>query len=316
VAGYATRRLGAALLTFAALLIGASLLAAWLGNGCAAAACEGAGAITPVAWLDAALHLDFGTGADNQSVREAIATALPASALLVVPTILINMLCGWGIGALSSVRVGRSSRAGRLLLALLTVCQTVPIFWLGGLLVGICAVWLGWLPPGGIVGLQWPAFGTAAYGDALRAQPLPALTDLLSHMVLPVLTLALATMAVDMRLARAALPPALRARWSTTARASGLAERRIFARATRVAAPNVIAGSAAGAPLFLSALIVVEYLFGWPGVGMLAYHAARGGDGATLSALLVLFGTITIVVVLVADLLAAWADPRLRMERR
>lgn len=332
MARYAARRLGSALLALIALLIGAALLAAWFGAGCADATCPGATGVTPVGWLDSALHLDFGTSADNQPVGAAVATALSASALLIVPAILITMLGGWGLGALSVARAmvtesggmterqdasrHAAARGGYLLLALLAICQSVPVFWLGGVLVAVCAVGLGWLPPGGIVGGQWPAFGTAAYGAALRAQPLPVLADLLSHMALPVLTLVLASIATDLRLVRAALPSALHAPWSRTARASGLAERRILARAARVAVPGIVGGSASGAPLFLSALVLVEYLFGWPGLGMLAYHAARTGDGATLAALLALFGAATIAVGFGADLLAAWADPRLREPRR
>lgn len=84
-------------------------------------------------------------------------------------------------------------------------------------------------------------------------------------------------------------------------------------RAARAAFPAIVGGSAAGAPLAASALVLVEYLFGWPGVGLLAYRAARTGDSATLGALALLFGFVVIVIGLLADLLAAWADPRRRL---
>src|SRR5438309_1097191 len=134
---YALRRLALALLTLAALVIAVGFLVPWLGNGCMGDNCAGSpAALTPGAWLGAAFRLDFGRAADNQPVTTAIVTALPASLLLIIPVVLIDVLCGWGGGALSVLRRSGAARrlglAGRLALALATVCQIVPIFWLGG----------------------------------------------------------------------------------------------------------------------------------------------------------------------------------------
>jgi len=95
-------------------------------------------------------------------------------------------------------------------------------------------------------------------------------------------------------------------------RAAGLSRPRLLRRAARPTLPVVAGGAAADLPLFAGALVLVEYLFGWPGLGLLAYHAARTGDVATLGALLLLFGFVVITAGLVADLVGAWADPRQR----
>jgi peptide/nickel transport system permease protein len=79
--------------------------------------------------------------------------------------------------------------------------------------------------------------------------------------------------------------------------------------------PAVAGAVAAELPILIGALVLVEYLFGWPGLGLLAYHAARAGDWALLQALAALAGLASIGAGLVADLLAAWADPRLRGHR-
>lgn len=74
----------------------------------------------------------------------------------------------------------------------------------------------------------------------------------------------------------------------------------------------MIGGSIGDLPVLASTLVLVEYLFGWPGLGLLAYHAAREGDAATLEALALLAGLAVIAAGLAADLAAAWADPRQR----
>jgi len=192
------------------------------------------------------------------------------------------------------------------------VCQGVPVFWLGGVLVVVLSVGLGLFPPGGIADPALPAFGTASYLDLLRARPALVLGDLLGRLALPALTLALAGLATRLRLVSTALPPELRAPYTRVARAAGLFRRRLAWRAARPALPVIMSGAVGNLAPLAGAVVLVEYLFGWPGLGLLAYHAARAGDTATLGALLFLFGFIVIVAGLVGDIAAAWADPRLR----
>lgn len=349
---YALHRLARAALTALGLAVLAALLATSGAQPCGAGGVGGVGAqpCAPTAWswLGAAARLDFGRTVDGQSVADAIAAALPASVILVAAAVLTTLLVGWGGGALLALAEQQARRrivgahgvrpwwtatrldeptmprgrqgarraplqyVMRLLAALVEVCQGVPVFWLGGLLAALFAVGLGWLPPGGIAAPDLPAFGTAAYLDALAADPAAILGDLLGHLILPAVALALAGLATDLRLVATALPAELRAPHMRVAAGLGLSRQRLFWRAARPAGAAIIGGSAAGAPLLAGALVLVEYLFGWPGLGLLAFHAARAGDSATLAALLLLFGLVIVALVSVADLLAAWADPRLR----
>jgi len=192
------------------------------------------------------------------------------------------------------------------------VCQGVPVFWLGGVLVVVLSVELGLFPPGGIADPALPAFGTVSYLDLLRARPALVLGDLLGRLALPALTLALAGLATRLRLVSTALPPELCAPYARVARATGLSRRRLVWRAARPALPVIMSGAVGNLAPLAGAVVLVEYLFGWPGLGLLAYHAARAGDTATLGTLLFLFGFIVIVAGLVGDIAAAWADPRLR----
>jgi peptide/nickel transport system permease protein len=319
IGAFLARRAVRALLTAALLLVVAGIVAG------APVGCSQGGCGTtpgPVAWVWGALRLDFGATAGHQPVAEAIGAALPATLLLVVPAALIILALGWGAGlalALAESNPGGWSlprrlglHIGRPLATAAGVAQVLPIFWLGGLLVAAVSVGAGWLPPGGIANPTGPAFGTAAYTDALGSQPLSILGDLCRHLLLPCCTLALAGLATAPRLLRAVLP----AQWTTqhmrAARGAGLSGGRLVWRAVRPVLAPLLAGTAAEAPLLASALILVEYLYGWPGVGLLAYQATRAGDTQTMGALLLLFGLTVIAIGLLADALAALADPRLR----
>jgi peptide/nickel transport system permease protein len=280
-------------------------------------------AASPVTWLAAAAHLDLGQAADGTPVAAALAGAGAASLLILCPAWLLRFVCGWAGGLwLAGVLEGRPGGkapgltarwAGRAVDAAAVVAQALPVFWVGGLLVAAFAVGLGWLPPGGVAGADMPAFGTAAYGAALRAQPGVVLGDLLAHLALPVATLALAGLAVDLRLMHSTVAAGLAAPYTHVARGAGLTPRRLLHRAVRPGVPGLAGAVASDLPLMAGSLILVEYLFGWPGLGLLAYHAARAGDVATLGALLLAAGLAATALGTVADLVAGWADPRLRI---
>jgi len=335
VLSYVTRRCGQALLTFGLFAVALAILVTGGARG-------GGSALD---WL-AAARLDFGRASDNSPVIVAITAAVPATALLVLAATLIGLVIGYGGGLLltladpaltpqpplpnrgrggealpNAVPSSDHGRGGwgvrgyvpvRVLAVAFDVCQGVPVFWLGGVLVVVLSVGLGLFPPGGIADPALPAFGTASYLDLLRARPALVLGDLLGHLALPALTLALAGLATRLRLVSTALPPELRAPYTRVARATGLSRRRLAWRAARPALPVIMSGAAGNLAPLAGAVVLVEYLFGWPGLGLLAYHAARAGDTATLGALLFLFGFIVIVAGLVGDIAAAWADPRLR----
>jgi ABC-type dipeptide/oligopeptide/nickel transport system permease component len=322
---YALRRLIRAVVTFAGLVLAVGLLAT-----------TGPGSAGSLAtWLGHFAQLDLGRTADGGSVAAAIGAALLPSILLIGGATFITLVFGWGGGLLLAAvadrpafeRQERSSGTGGPLLRLhpgralgriwATIAQAVqgmPTFWLGGLLVALFSIGLGWLPPGGIVAFDLPAFGTAGYQAALLAHPTMVLGDLLAHLLLPALTLALAALATPLRLIATTLPRETSAPHTQVARGMGLSRRRLLWRITRPALPVVIGGSAGNLPILASALVLVEYVFGWPGLGLLAYHAARAGDAATLEALALLAGLAIIAAGLVADLSAAWTDPRLRGE--
>jgi ABC-type dipeptide/oligopeptide/nickel transport system permease component len=322
---YARRRLAHAAVTAVGLVLAIGLFAT-----------AGQGSTNSLAtWLGNLAHLDLGRTADGDSVTAAIADALWPSLLLIGGALCITLVFGWCGGLLlaaigdmtvlerkeqksgsrrTSLRLHPARALVRGLVAMAQTCQGVPTFWLGGLLVALFSIALGWLPPGGIAAFDLPAFGSPDYRAALLAHPLTVLGDLLTHLLLPAFTLALAGLATPLRLIGATLRREWHSHHAQVARGLGLSRRRLLWRAARPTLPAVIGGSAGDIPLLAGALVLVEYLFGWPGLGLLAYHAARAGDSATLEALALFTGLAIIATGLIADLAAAWADPRVRAE--
>jgi peptide/nickel transport system permease protein len=180
---------------------------------------------------------------------------------------------------------------------------SMPDFWLGMLLLVTFAVALGWFPVGGI---------TDAGSDATG---LARLVDQAHHMFLPALTLTLAYLGEYALVMRSSLLETMREDYLTLARAKGLRE--VVVR-NRHAVPNallpVITLIAINFGFVLSGAIAVEAIFSWPGLGLLSYEALTGPDLPMLQGLFLVFSAAVIFMNLVADLLYAYLDPRVRTE--
>ena len=178
---------------------------------------------------------------------------------------------------------------------------SMPDFWLGMLLLISLAVLLGWFPVGGITDP-----GTDASGLSL-------LLEQAHHMFLPALTLTLAYLGEYALVMRSSLLDTMREDYLTLARAKGL--RDVIVR-NRHAVPNailpVVTLIAINFGFVLSGAIAVEAIFSWPGLGLATYEALRGPDLPMLQGLFLVFSASVIFFNLVADLLYAYLDPRVR----
>ncbi|HEU0024976.1 MAG TPA: ABC transporter permease, partial [Thermoleophilaceae bacterium] len=178
---------------------------------------------------------------------------------------------------------------------------SMPDFWLGMLLLTLFAVKLGWFPVGGIT------------DPASNATGLEKLTDQAHHMFLPALTLTLAYLGEYTIVMRSSLLDTMREDYLVLARAKGL--RDVLVR-NRHAVPNallpVVALMAINFGFVLSGAIAVEAIFSWPGLGLATYEALKGPDLPTLQGLFLVFSASVILFNLIADLLYAYLDPRVR----
>jgi peptide/nickel transport system permease protein len=247
------------------------------------------------------VHLNLGESfATGEPVSVRLAHALPNTMLLMGLALLASFLVGIAVALLQSY----SPRTGHSLAWLLLVAYSIPDFWAAQLALLLFAYALPLFPPGGIA-----SFGT-------EYLPLPAaILDHLRHLWLPLLTLTAVSAAGVARFQHAALSDVHHEDWIRTARAKGVPERAILLRhALRNALGPVITLFGTSLPAIVAGAVFVEKVFSWPGVGSLAVDAVGTRDVPVVVAC-VLLGAIAVVIgSVVADVLAAIVDPRLRQE--
>lgn len=263
---------------------------------------EGSQATQFVRYLQQTAQLNLGRSySTNRPVMSDIwERAWPTIALVGVST-LLSALFGVLIGIVAAWR--RRSKADYGWTGFTMATYSMPDFWLGMLLLVTFAVTLGWFPVGGITDTSSDATGVAKLFDQAH------------HMFLPALTLTLAYLGEYALVMRSSLIDTMREDYLTLARAKGL---RDVAVRNRHAVPNallpVVTLIAINFGFVLSGAIAVEAIYSWPGLGLLSYEALRGPDLPMLQGLFLVFSAAVIVMNLVADLLYAYLDPRVRTE--
>jgi peptide/nickel transport system permease protein len=255
-------------------------------------------------WLRGVLQGDLGT---SLSERIPVATLIGSRLANTLKLSLAAMLIAWVValplGILSAVR--RGSWLDRLTGALALASVSTPRLVLA-ILALLFAVRTGVFPVGGIRSLN-------STGDFSLA----ALADGLHHLVLPAVVMSLPLMAVYLRQMRAGMIAALSADFVRTARAKGLSERTVVVRhAARNALNPLITLFGYAIAALLSGSIIVETVMSWPGVGQLSVKAVRERDTPVLMGVVLLAAVMMLIGNLIADILHAAADPRLRDEAR
>ena len=211
---------------------------------------------------------------------------LPATLLLMAAGIAAELLIGLTLGVVAALWKGRALDQGLMVGGFVAV--SAPQFVVGLLLLYVFAVRLGWFPIGG--------YGTAA------------------HLVLPALTLGILGSGWYSRMMRSSMIEVLRADYIRTARAKGLGRARVI---LRHALPNailpIIAMIGIDIGIFMGGLVVVESVFGWPGMGQLAWQAIQRVDIPIIMGVTLVSATAIVLGNLLADLIAPLVDPRIRL---
>lgn len=219
-------------------------------------------------------------------VAELILSRLPATLLLMLGAILCELVLGLTMGILAALWRGRALDQTLMLTSFVTV--SAPQFVVSLLLLYLFAVKLGWFPIGG--------YGTFA------------------HLVLPALTLGILGSGWYSRMMRSSMIDVLRADYIRTARAKGLGRARII---LRHALPNailpIIAMIGIDIGVFMGGIVVVESVFGWPGIGQLAWQAIQRVDIPIIMGVTLVSACAIVLGNLLADLVAPLIDPRIRL---
>jgi len=247
--------------------------------------------------LQGDLGLSYRTG---EPVIDIIAERVPATLLLAGTSLAIAAIVGTAIGTWISRRPG--SALDTAVTTLSISLFSIPVFWLGLMLILLFAVNLRWLPSSGMVTIGGPREGLGRVLDIAR------------HMVLPVIALSTVWLGQYVRLARASVSEVLSEGYVTTARAIGYPERTIMVRyGLRNAMLPIVTVLGLELGLLLSGAVLTETVFAWPGLGRLIYDAILARDMPIIMGAFLIMSFTVMIAALLTDLLYAALDPRVRL---
>jgi len=318
---YVARRLGQGVLTILVIVV-LNFVLLHLAPGDAADVLAGeAGAATPsymlqlrqkfgldqpahvqlAAYLKRIASFDLGYSfRHGMSVTDLILSRLGPTLLLMLTVFAISVGTGIALGSVAARNLNRWS--DHLLSMLAILAYATPVFWAGLMAIVVFAIKLGWFPTSGME--QVAAFNT---GWA-------RVRDVAHHLVLPALTLSLFYIALYTRLMRASVLDQYAMDYVTTARAKGLTERQIARRhVLRNAALPVLTMAGVQFGGLLGGAVVVETVFGWPGLGLLAYESLFARDINLLLGIFFISACLVVVVNLLVDLSYSLLDPRIEV---
>ena len=239
-------------------------------------------------FISRAVQGDFGNSAFRPG-EDAMALALkrvPATLQLGAASLLLAAILGVPLGVLSAVK--RDTPWDYLGKFLALLGQSAPPFWIGLMLMWILSVELGWLPTSGKGGID--------------------------HMIMPVIAIGWFQVAALMRLVRSAMLDILDSEYVKLARLKGLAEWKvIWKHCLRNAVIPALTYFGVTAGVFITGSVIIETVFAWPGVGLLAIEAAKSRDFQVLQAVVVLFSVGFVLLNLSVDILYCYLDPRIRL---
>jgi peptide/nickel transport system permease protein len=252
-----------------------------------------------VAWITRVVQGDLGRSfLTKQEVRQAIIERLPATLELGAAALLISVTLSLTVGVISAIK--RNSLIDIVSSSVTLAGVSFPSFFLGILLILLFAYVIPGriFPPGGYV----PA--TEDLGDNLR------------RLVLPALTLATGSLAVNLRQVRSSLLDVFGHDYMRTARAKGLRERTVIARhALKNALIPVVTLIGIQVGAIIEGAFITETIFFWPGIGRLAVQAIPASDYPVVQGVVLVAALSFMITTLIVDVLYAWLDPRISYER-
>jgi peptide/nickel transport system permease protein len=261
------------------------------------------------------IHGDLGLSIKaGRPVTDMITERIPATLLLTITALVIWVVLAVLLGVIAAVK--RYSIFDQTLTFFSYVFYSLPTFWLGLMFIFVFAVLLRWLPPQGIVTpREWPPFNSDNYWIAFGAAPIDAILDIGKHMILPVLVLVLVSIAADSRFVRASMLETLNQDYVRTARAKGLPKKQVYMKhAFRNAMLPVVTNVGLELPFLFSGAIVTETIFSWQGMGLLFITGVNDRDYFILMGLILITSSLVVLFNLVADVVYAVVDPRIRYD--
>jgi len=233
-------------------------------------------------------------------VAQLIGSRLVPTLLLMVSVLVLAVVVGTMLGAYAARNLNRWQ--DNLISTLTVLAYATPVFWAGLMLIVVFSIKLGWFPTSGMQQV-------AAFHEGFAR-----VRDIAHHLVLPALTLTMFYLALYTRLMRASVLEQFSMDYVVTARAKGLTERQIARRhVLRNAILPVLTMAGVQVGALLGGAVVVETVFAWPGLGLLAYESLFARDLNLLLGIFFVCTCLVVVVNLVVDVAYSLLDPRIEL---
>lgn len=247
-----------------------------------------------VLWVRDAMVLDFGVSLTSErAVGPLVVSRLLPTVALGLLSLLVAVAVGIPAGILAAVQRGKTADEVSRIAALLGIAT--PNFWLGLILLLVFSVHLGW-------------FSAIPPTDSPLWSP-----EMVKFMILPAIALGTASAALIMRIVRSSMIEELNRDYVRTARSKGLKERTVVLKhVTRNSLISAVTVLALQVALLLNGAVVIEEVFSWPGIGRLLIDAVYQRNVPVIQAIVLVIALIVVAANLLADLLYAYLDPRIR----
>ena len=267
-------------------------------------------------WLNGVLHGDLGRSIlTKELVVIEITERFPNTIELAIAAMIFAIIIGGLAGIISATKQYSITDYTVMGIALFGI--SMPVFWLGIMLMLIFGVILGWLPIGGRIDLIIPFQRVTGFMilDSIITGNFNALISILKHLILPAIALGTIPMAIIARVTRSSMLEVLRQDFIRTERAKGLSERVvIYKHALRNAMVPVVTVIGLNFGLLLSGAILTETVFSWPGLGRLVVNAVYQRDYPLVVGCILIFAIVFVIVNLITDILYTFIDPRIKYE--
>ena len=269
-------------------------------------------------FLKGAVTGDFGTSYYTKApVTKEIMARFPATIELALVAIVIASLFGILIGVISAVKKNSIFDSFGMIIALVGV--SMPIFWLGILLIILFSGILHWLPSTGRINpLLQPGHVTGLYLiDSLAAGDFEAFKDALRHLILPASALAMYSMAIITRMTRSSMLETLQKDFIRTARAKGIGESKvIYKHALRNGLIPIVTVIGLQLGSLLGGAVLTETVFSWPGIGAYTVTCILKSDFPVVQGVVMLIATIFVLMNLLVDIIYNFLDPRIKYAKK
>jgi ABC-type dipeptide/oligopeptide/nickel transport system permease component len=267
-------------------------------------------------WFTHALGGDFGKSIrSNEPVGKEILSRLPATLELALAAMFIATVAGITFGVAAATHWNKP--VDHLAMGVSLFGVSIPVFWLGIMLIFLFSVIIRWLPVSGrlTMGLSLDHITGFYLLDALISGNFKAFWDTLRHLILPAAALATVPLALIVRVTRSSMLEVLNEDYVRTARAKGLSQRKIIYKHTlRNALIPVITVIGLKIGTLLGGAILTETVFAWPGVGRLLVMAIYNRDYPLVQGVVFIISLVFVLINILVDYLYALVDPRIRFD--